>query len=476
MSAPGPSAPGPQPESYDVVVLGAGSGGYACALRAAELGLTVALVEEDKVGGTCLHRGCIPTKAILHAAEVADTARGAARFGVRASLEGVDLGQVTAYAEGVVARLFKGLTGLVTARGITVVEGSGRLEGTDTGPVVVVGDRRLSAPSVVLASGSFARSLPGLAVDGTRVLTSDHAVGLTELPGSAIVLGGGVIGVEFASAWRSFGVEVTVVEALDRLVPNEEPAVSAGLLRAFRKRGITTLTGTPVAEVTPSPTGVSLTLADGRELSADVLLVAVGRGPRTDDLGFAEAGVVLDRGFVEVDERLRTAVPGVYAVGDVVLGLQLAHRGFAHGIFVAEDIAHERGGLEPAPVPVRDVEIARVTYSDPEIASVGLTEAQAREQFGAVDTVTYDLAGNGKSQILRTQGFVKLVRRTDGPVVGVHMIGARVGELIAEAQLITAWEAYPEEVATLLHPHPTQSEAVGEAHLALAGKPLHTHG
>ena len=248
------------------------------------------------------------------------------------------------------------------------------------------------------------------------------------------------------------------------------------LQRAFRRRKITTLTDTLVESAATTETGVRLSLSGGAVLEAELLLVAVGRGPHTDGLGYAEAGITLDRGFVSVDERLQTSVPGVYAVGDIVAGLQLAHRGFAQGIFVAEEIAHQLGRWAQSPVPVVERDIPRVTYSNPEIASVGLTEAAAEAQFGAVETVTYDLGGNGKSQILKTQGFVKLVRRPDGPVVGIHLVGARVGELIAEAQLITSWDAFPSDVAGQLHAHPTQSEALGEAHLALAGKPLHTHG
>jgi dihydrolipoamide dehydrogenase len=461
--------------TFDLLVLGAGSGGYACALRAAQLGLRVGLVERDVVGGTCLHRGCIPTKAILHAAEVADAARSGAQFGVHARVDKIDLAAVTSYAESVVGRLYKGLSGLVKARGIEVIAGSGRLVRRDGPPAVQVGETTYSAPYVVLATGSAPRTLPGLTVDGEHILTSEHAWRLDRLPTSAVVLGGGVIGCEFASAWRSFGVEVTIVEALPRLLAAEEPAVSTALERAFRKRGITLVTGAPLESATVESGGVSLSLAGGRTVTAELMLVAVGRGPVSDGLGYAEAGVGLDRGFVTVDDRLRTAVSGVYAVGDLVAGLQLAHRGFAHGIFVAEDIAHQQGRADTAPVPVVDRDIARVTYCDPEVASVGLTEEAARAEFGEVETVTYDLTGNGRSQILKTAGFVKLVRAAGGPVVGVHLIGSRVSELIGEAQLITGWDAHPEEVATMLHAHPTQHEAIGEAHLALAGKPLHTH-
>jgi dihydrolipoamide dehydrogenase len=460
---------------YDLVVLGGGSGGYAAALRAAELGLSVALVEKDLVGGTCLHRGCIPTKALLHAAEVADAARSAGHFGVQATLDGIDLPAVNDYASQVVARLYKGLRGLIAARKITVVEGEGRLLSAHPVPSVRVGDETVSGRHLVLATGSYAKSLPGLDLDGERVLSSESALRLRRLPASAVVLGGGVIGVEFASVWRSFGVDVTVVEALPRLVASEEPEVSAALERAFRKRGITVRAGTAFETAQTADDQVALRLADGSDLRADVLLVAVGRGPSTAGLGLAEAGIALDRGFVPVDERLQTQLPDVYAVGDLVSGLQLAHRGFGHGIFVAEEIAHRLGRLETAPVPVRDVEIPRVTYCDPEIASVGLGEAAARGAYGDIETLRYDLAGNGKSQILKTAGFVKLIRRPGGAVVGIHLIGSRVSELVGEAQLITGWDAYPSEVAGLLHAHPTQSEALGEAHLALAGKPLHSH-
>jgi dihydrolipoamide dehydrogenase len=454
--------------NFDVVILGAGSGGYACALRAAQLGLNVALVEKGKLGGTCLHVGCIPTKALLHAAEVADSARESEQFGVNATLEGIDMGGVNKYKDGVVSRLFKGLTGLIKGRGITVVEGEGRLVAANT---VEVNGERYVGGAVVLASGSYSKTLPGLDVDGERVLTSEHALTLDRVPKSAIVLGGGVIGCEFASVWRSFGAEVTIVEALPRLVAAEDEAVSKVLERAFRKRGITAKVGTPFEKVEHTDGGVRVTVQGGDTVEAEVLLVAVGRGPTTEGLGYDEQGITMDRGFVLTDERLRTNVEGVYAVGDIVPGLQLAHRGFQQGIFVAEEIA----GLDPAPID--ESGIPRVTYCDPEVASVGLNESAAAEEFGAdqVESLTYDLGGNGKSQILRTAGFVKLVRRKDGPVVGVHIIGARAGELIGEAQLIYNWEAFPEDVAPLVHAHPTQNEALGEAHLALAGKPLHAH-
>jgi len=455
------------PTVYDIVVLGGGSGGYATALRATELGLTVALIEADKVGGTCLHYGCIPTKALLHAAEVADAARESERFGVRATFDGIDMPALHAYKDGVVGRLYKGLQGLVKAHGITYIEGYGRLVGPDT---VEVDGQRYTGRNVVLATGSYARTLPGLEITG-RVITSDGALTLDHVPRSVVVLGGGVIGSEFASAWRSFGAEVTIIEALPHLLPNEDEALCKAFERAVHKRGIQFSTGVRFAGVTQDDDGVHVSLENGTTVDGEYLLVAVGRGPRTEGLGYEEQGVRMDRGFVLTDERLRTGVGNVYAVGDIVPGLQLAHRGFAQGIFVAEEIA----GLSPAPIV--ESGIPRVTYSEPEVASVGLTEAAARAEYGdeGVQTLDYNLGGNGKSQILATAGFVKLVRRKDGPVVGVHMIGARVGELIAEGQLVVNWEAHPEDVAALVHAHPTQNEALGEAFLALAGKPLHAH-
>ncbi|MFT2706199.1 dihydrolipoyl dehydrogenase [Clavibacter zhangzhiyongii] len=452
-------------QNFDVVVLGGGSGGYAAALRAVQLGKTVGLVEKGKLGGTCLHRGCIPTKALLHSAEVADVSRESEKYGVNVTFDGVDIARVTAYREAIVASKYKGLQGLIKARGITVIEGEGRLT---SGTTVQVGDQTITGTSIVLATGSYSRTLPGLEIGG-RVITSEQALELDYIPKKVAILGGGVIGVEFASVWRSFGVDVQIIEALPHLVPNEEESISKQFERAFRKRGIAFSLGVRFKSVTQDDQGVQVTLEDGTAFDADILLVAVGRGPATQGLGFEEAGVKTDRGFVLTDERLQTSVPGVYAVGDIVPGLQLAHRGFQQGIFVAEEIAGNK------PVVVEDINIPKVTYSDPEVASVGYSEAKAVEKFGAdkVSSYEYNLGGNGKSSIIGTAGSVKVVRVQDGPVVGIHMIGARVGELIGEGQLIVNWEAYPEDVANLVHAHPTQNEALGEAHLALAGTPLH---
>lgn len=455
-------------EKVDVLILGGGSGGYACGLRAAQLGMSAVIVEKAALGGTCLHQGCIPTKALLHAAEVADTIRHAPTLGLDAKLESIDIERVHAYKAGVVAKLYAGLGGLIKGRGIQVVAGSGRIVGPRT---VEVDGKRWTGTNLVLATGSKPRSIPGVEFDGLRVLSSDHALALGHIPESAVVLGGGVIGSEFASIWRSFGSEVTIIEALPRILPGEDEAISKIVARAFQKRGIELRTGSPVTELAQTESGVRVHLQQGEPVDGEVVLVAVGRGPVSADLGYEEHGVALERGFVVTDERHRTSVKDVYAVGDIVDGLQLAHRGFAHGIFVAEEIA----GLEPA--PVRDELIPRVTYCEPEVASVGLTEAAAKQRFGpdGVKTVQYDLAGNGKSQILQTTGVVKLVQQADGPVVGIHVVGSRAGELIGEAQLATAWEALPSDVATLIHAHPTQNEALAEAFLALAGKPLHAH-
>jgi dihydrolipoamide dehydrogenase len=450
----------------DLVILGGGSGGYAAAFRASELGLNVVLIEKDKVGGTCLHRGCIPTKALLHAGEVADLAREGEQFGVKTSLAGIDMDGVNSYKDGVVSRLYKGLQGLIKSKKITYVEGEGRLASPTS---VEVAGQTYEGRHILLATGSYARSLPGLEIDGTRVITSDHALDMDRVPASAIILGGGVIGCEFASAWKSFGVDVTVIEALPHLVPLEDEASSKLLERAFRRRKIGFEIGSRFSGVQNTENGVKVSLENGKEFEAELLLVAVGRGPVSQGLGYEEAGVAMDRGYVLADEYCRTSVETISAVGDLIPTLQLAHVGFGEGILVAERLA----GLPVVPIDYAGV--PRITYSDPEVASVGLTEAQAREKYGEVETLNYDLGGNGRSQILKTQGAVKLVRAKDGPVVGVHMVGSRVGELIAEAQLIYNWEALPDEVAALIHPHPTQSEALGEAHMALAGKPLHAH-
>jgi dihydrolipoamide dehydrogenase len=453
--------------NFDLVVLGGGSGGYAAALRGAQLGLSVALIEADKLGGTCLHRGCIPTKALLHSGEIADGAREASHFGVNATFNSIDMTGVNAYKDGVITKLHKGLQGLVKSRNITYIEGHGKLVAKDT---IEVNGARYTGKNVLLATGSYARTLPGLDIDGKRVITSDQAMKMEYVPKSVIVLGGGVIGCEFASVWKSFGAEVTIIEGLPHLVALEDESSSKLLERAYRKRGINFELGVRFKSHVVNADGVTITLEDGKTFSAEVLLVAVGRGPVSANLGYEEQGITMDRGYVLVDNKCRTNVPGIWAVGDLIPTLQLAHVGFGEGILVAEEIA----GLNPRPINYDGV--PRVTYSEPEVASVGLTTAQAKERGYDVVELNYDLAGNGKAQILRTAGSIKLVSQKGGPVLGIHMVGSRVGELLAEAQLIFNWEASADDVAPLIHAHPTLSEAMGEAHMALAGKPLHAHG
>ncbi len=455
--------------SYDLVILGAGSGGYAAALRGSQLGLKVALIERDVLGGTCLHRGCIPTKALLHAGEIADNVRESASFGVKSNLLGIDMPEVNKYKDGVVGRLYKGLQGLVKHRGVDYVTGEGKFVGPNK---VKVGDQEFVGNYIVLATGSFPKSLPSLEIDGTQVINSEHALKLDKVPASVIILGGGVIGVEFASVWKSLGAEVTVIEGLPRLVPAEDEAVSKAMERAFKKRGINFSTGVRFAGVDRTKHGVVAKLEDGQTFAADLMLVAVGRGSATRNQGFEEAGLEFDGELLKVNENLQTNLANVYAVGDIVRGPQLAHKGFQEGIFVAEHMK----GLNPRIIDI--TAIPRVTYSEPEIASVGLNEPAAKEKYGVdqIRTIQYDLAGNGKSQILKTAGFIKLIAlKNGGQIVGIHMIGSRVGELLAEAQLMYSWDASPEDVAPYVHAHPTMSEAMGEAAMALAGKPLHTH-
>ena len=457
----------PSGSPVDLVVLGGGSGGYAAALRAAELGMTVVMVEKDKVGGTCLHRGCIPTKALLHSAETVEVIKESAQFGVNGTFDSVDMGGVNKYKDKVVEGLFKGLTGLVKSRKIEVVQGA-RPPGLPhrrrgRGP-------HASRPATCCWPPARCRvRCPGLEIDHARVITSDDALGMDTVPGSVVILGAGAIGCEFASVWRSFGAEVTIVEALPHLVPLEEESSSKLLERAFRKRGITQELGARFERVEHTDEGVRVHLEGGKTVEAELLLVAIGRGPVSKDLGYEQVGVEMQRGFVMVDAYCQTNIPTISAVGDLIPTLQLAHVGFGEGILVAERLA----GLAVTPLDYDGV--PRVTYSSPEVASVGLTRKVAEERGYEVVEATYDLAGNGKARILGTAGAVKVLASKDGPVIGVHMVGERVGELIAEAQLITNWEALPGEVAQLIHPHPTMSEAVGEAHLALAGKPLHSH-
>ena len=454
-------------DAYDVAVIGAGTGGYSCALRLAQLGKRVVLVERDeRLGGTCLLRGCIPTKALLQSAAVMDSVNRSEEWGIKASGE-PDLAQIQAFETKIVDKLVSGLTSVVKARKIDVIRGTARLR---PGPGVEVDGRSLSVTDVVIATGSTPRLLPGLEVT-ERVITSDQALWYGSLPSSAVIIGGGAIGLEFASFYRSMGGEVTIVEALPRIAPLEDEDASKEIARAFRKRGITTHAGAMVKDVKDVGDSVSVTFeASGKDqtATADVCLVAIGRGPVTDGLELDAIGVETDRGYVKVDGLLQTTVPHVWALGDVAATpLQLAHVSFTEGYAVAERIAGET-------VPeIEYTGIPKVTYCSPEISSVGLTEAQATERGHDIEIEKLNFQGVGKANIVGEGGLVKLVSEKGGPVLGVHMVGPHVTDLISEAMLVVNWEAVPAEVAALIHPHPTLSEGVGEAFLALAGKPLH---
>ena len=457
-------------DKYDVAVVGGGTAGYSAALRAAQLGLRVCLIERDeRLGGTCLLRGCIPTKALLQSASVMDAVNRSDEWGIKASGE-PDWSAVKAFEEAVVDKLVKGVTGLVKARKIDVVHGPARLVPGET--ALDVDGQRIVATEIVIATGSAPKMLPGVELTD-RIITSDQALWYDRIPESAIVIGAGAVGLEFASFYRSFGADVTMIEALPRLAPLEDEEVSKEVARSFRKRGITTVSGASVQGVDDTGERVEVTYDTGKgaeSVSADVCLVATGRGPVTDGLGLAEAGVSThEKGSVNVDAELRTDVDHVWAIGDVAsTPLQLAHVAFTEGYAVTERIA----GLDVGEIDY--VNIPKVTYCTPEIASVGFTEAQAREAGLDVTVETVDFRAIGKANMLGEGGFVKLVAEVDGPVRGVHMIGPHVTDLIAEGMLIVNWEAMPAEVAAMMHPHPSLSEGIGEAHLALAGKPLHT--
>jgi dihydrolipoamide dehydrogenase len=483
-----PSADAPRAErvqkgeghDVDVIVLGAGTGGYSTALRAGFLGLEVALIERAKVGGTCLHWGCIPTKAILHSAEIAEYARTAGDFGVTVDYHGIEVAAVNEHKNTVVDKMWKGVQGTLKSRGVDTVIGTGRLTDANTVEVQTEdGTRTISAPAVVVATGSAPRELPFAPFDGERIISSDHAVNLEELPSSAIILGSGAIGLEFATAWDAFGVEVTVVELLDRLLPLEDVDASKQMARAFRKRGITTMTSTKATGVETTDDGVRVTVETSKgeqeTLEADLLLVAVGRGPVTEGSGLDAVGIELDdRGFVTVDEYCRTNVAGVWALGDVIPTLGLAHASFAEGILVADQLA----GLDVLPIDYKGV--PRVTYSHPEVASVGYTEEEAKAAGFDIVVEKLPFQSVGRVAMVKGSGLIKLIAEKDedaeggaGRLLGIHIIGPRATDLIAEGQLIYGWEAIASDVAHLIHGHPTFSEGLGEAHLALAGRPLH---
>ncbi len=462
-------------DQYDVAILGAGSAGYACALRAAQLGLSVALVDEGPLGGTCLHRGCIPTKSWLQAARARQGVIAAPAFGIGAELGTVDAGAILSYATSVVDQLHKGLSGLIASRGIKVIHARGSLSADQRGPGIDVDGSVLQARAVVIATGAEPITL-GLAVDGTRILDSWQALQLTSLPERAVVLGGGVIGVEFASMWTDLGVHVTLVEATPSLLPTEEPDLSKTLLSELRKRDVDVRLSSPVSSARVRDHGVHVEL-EGDEIEADVLLVAAGRRPLLEDIGLEGAGVERAGAHIAVDDALNTSARGVYAAGDVVAGPQLAHRGYAQGLFLAEHIAHLQGKHPQRPTLCPDSSIPRITYSHPQLASVGLTSAQARAQ-GNIEVADYPLRGNGRALISRTPGeretgLVRVIRRSGGEIVGVHIVGDDVAELIAEGALLVGWGATPEDMRDIIHPHPTLSEAIAEANLSLAGSPLH---
>lgn len=464
-------------QEFDLAILGAGSAGYACALRAAQLGLSVVLVDEGPVGGTCLHRGCIPTKSWLHAAKTRQAVISAPAFGIGAELGEVDAAGILGYADGVVAQLHKGLKGLIASRGIKVVQARGTLVTDQRGPGIDVDGSVLRGRAVVVATGAQPVTL-GLAVDGERIITSEQALRMSGLPSSAVVVGGGVIGVEFASMWADLGVEVTLVEAAPSLLPTEEPALSKVLHSALAKRGVTILVSSPTSAARATDEGVHVTL-ENSEIEAELLLVAAGRRPQLDGIGLDEAGVERSGVHIAVDKDLRTSVRSVYAAGDVVAGPQLAHRGYAHGMFLAEHIAHTQGKHSTRPSLVKDTDIARITYSHPQLASVGLTSQQAATD-GEIEVADYPLRGNARALMSRTPGeretgLVRVIRRSGGEIVGVHAVGDDVAELISEGALLVGWGATPDDLRDIIHPHPTLSEALAEANLQLAGSPLHMH-
>jgi dihydrolipoamide dehydrogenase len=459
-------------DKLDVLVLGGGTGGYSAALRAAQLGLEVGLVERDKVGGTCLHRGCIPSKALLHSAEIAHHVRAAGDFGVSAAFEGIEIAKVHKHKDAVVEAMYKGLQGALKSRGVRTIDGHGRL--IDRATVEVDGER-YSADAIVLATGSAPRDIPPAPFDGDRIISSDDALVLDRIPERPVVLGAGAIGMEFATVWAGFGAEqVTVVELEKRALPLEDPDSSREATRQVKKKGIEILTGAQLTAADPSDGGVVATVEtkDGEEkVEGDVLLVAVGRRPVTEDCGLEEVGIELEDGFVAVDEMCRTNVEGVYALGDVIPTLGLAHASFAEGFLVADQL----GGLEPFPIDYAGV--PRVTYSHPEVASVGLTEPEAKERGHEVMTEKYKFQTLARARMMKAEGLVKIVAERDrdkaGRILGIHMVGPHATDLIAEGQLIYGWEALPMDVAQFIHPHPSLNEAIGEAHLALAGRALH---
>jgi dihydrolipoamide dehydrogenase len=462
-------------DRFDLVVLGAGTGGYMAAIRAAQLGMSVALVERDKLGGTCLHQGCIPTKALLHTADVYHEALTGADIGVRVSGIEVDWPAANARKQKIVDQLHKGLQFLMKKNKVETITGTGRLLSPQQ--VAVEGEgvaRTLDAGHVILATGSYAKSLPGVKLDGKRVISSDHALALDAVPTSAIVVGAGAVGLEFASMWSDLGAEVTVVEALPRVAPAEDAEVSQVMARNFTKRGMKVMAGAAMdlKSVRASGDGVKVSVGgdDGpTELSADVMLLAVGRGAVLDGLGLDKTAVKVENGFVAVDDDLRTAEANIFAIGDVVGGYMLAHVAGHEGIHAVEVIA----GQKPEPLDYN--RMPRCTYSRPQIASVGLTEEQAKEAGVEVKSGKFPFSALGRAMINdATEGFVKIVAdATTGEVLGAHMVGGGVTDLIAEPVLAEVLEGTAWELGISVHAHPSLSEAIGEAAMAVDGRAIH---
>ena len=470
-------------QEYDVVVIGAGTGGYVAAIRAAQLGLRTAVVErQPSLGGTCLNWGCIPTKALLEHAHALKIAQDAKEWGLVLGdvKPSIDMNRVNARRTKVVTVLTKGVEFLFKKNKIDWIKGSGRLAGSGQVQVTASGadPQTLQAREIIVATGSYARSVPGIDLDGTRIITSDQAIALTEVPSSLAIMGSGAVGVEFASIYRRFGSAVTIIELLPRLVPNEDEAVSAELEKAFKKRGIVSKTNTKVTSATVKDGQVTLEMqeANGKPESIIVqtLLVATGRGPVTDGLGAEEVGLEMERGYIKVDSLFRTSVPGISAVGDVItMGTgahpQLAHLSSAEGIVLAERIA----GQDVKPINYDHV--PGCTYCDPEIGSIGLTEAEAIARGFEVRVGTFPFGVLGRAKIANeTEGFVKIVAdKKYDEILGVHMIGPRATELVAEAGVALRLECTVEELIRTIHAHPTMSEAVGEAAHAVHGAAIH---
>ena len=469
---------------YDVVVIGYGTGGYVAAIRAAQLGLKTAVIERDPVlGGTCLNRGCIPTKAFLEHAHALKVAQNWKEWGLtlgEPSAIGIDMRQLQARKDKIVSGLTGGVAFLFKKNKIDWIKGTGRLAGTRTVEVTDGDKQTLAAKKeVIVATGSQPRSVPGITIDRKRIITSDEAIALQAVPKSIAIMGSGAVGVEFASIFRRFGSDVTILELLPRLVPIEDEAVSAELERSFKKQGIKVLTGTKVTAAKAGAAGVDLEAQtpDGKsvKISAEYLLVATGRGPVTNGLGAEDAGLAMDRGYIKVDAQFRASVPGISAIGDVITfdrpgHPQLAHLSSAEGIALAERIAGQEFR------PINYDQVPGCTYCDPEIGSVGLTEARARERGFDVRVGTFKFGVLGRAKIAgETEGFVKIVaERKYDEILGVHMIGPRSTELVAEATLALKLECTVEELIRTIHAHPTMSEAVGEAAHATHGGAIHS--